>query len=441
MQKNNYKNGSIVMTYTRPLSTIERYYVSCDSKKNGQLHTPCVNQMVVEGHGNLDSEKLRAAVTKASYANPGSRVKLVGHLGFSRWVDSDHSTPLRIVHSHWDGRSNDNADFLLQPLPTRTGPTSEVVLVHSDNNKHFIIFRTHHGAMDGRGTLHFANDVFRCLRGEEAIGENSHINDMQLAQTLNNHAKADDLGPDIAAATGAAKLDPQQDLKSPSRWIRQTLKGKHKGLLAKVALEIARYSRLNGENSVRFQIPVDMRPHKEGLNSTANLTGGIVVSVDLNTTAEDWNQDIRQQLAEKKEAEIPRFFKFFPFHLLNWVPTSTIRRSNDKLVKKRRENSVFRTTGVISNLGLLNVDQFSGAEFKADKSYFIPPEFETTALFVTLAGHPEGVEIIMRSPVQLDGGRVQKMMDFVLNNIEQPLSNTAQISSIEKSHQAIEETG
>lgn len=419
------------MTYTRPLSTIERYYVSCDSEVNGRLHTPCVNQMVVEGHGNIDSEKLRAAVTKASIANPGSRVKLAGRLGFSRWVDSDHSTPLRIVHSHWDGRNNDDADFLLQPLPTRTGPTSEVVLVHSDNNKHFIIFRTHHGAMDGRGTLHFANDVFRCFRGEEAIGENSNINDMQLAQSLNDHAKADDLGPDVAAATGTVKAVEHEEGK-PSRWIRQTLTGKHKGLLAKVALEIARFTRLNGEDSVRFQIPVDMRPHKEGLNSTANLTGGIVVNVSLDTTADDWNKDIRQQLAEKKEAEIPRFFKFFPFHLLNWVPTSVIRSSNDKLVKKRRLNSVFRTTGVISNLGLLKVEDFSGPEFNASKSYFIPPEFETTALFVTLSGHPQGVEILMRVPPQLDGGRMQVMMDFVINNIQKEAQQEEQSEPVEK---------
>ena len=47
----------------------------------------------------------------------------------------------------------------------------------------------------------------------------------------------------------------------------------------------------------------------------------------------------------------------------------------------------------------------------------------------------------MRSPAQLDGGRVQKMMDFVLNNIEQPLPNTSQLNSLEESHQAIEEAG
>lgn len=407
------------MKYTRPLSTIERYYISCDSNKNGQLHSPCVNQMVVEGYGDIDSDTLRAAITKASYANPGSRVKLVGHLGFSRWVDSDHSTPLRIVHRNWDGRSNDDADFLLHPLPVRTGPSSEVVLVYCDNNKYFIIFRSHHGAMDGRGTLHFAADVFRCLRGEAVIGENSHINDMQLAQSINNHAKANNLGPDVVAPTGASQLSKPQGTVAPSRWIRQTLKGKHKGLLAKVALEIARYTRLNNQHGVRFQIPVDMRPHKKDLNSTANLTGGIIIDVNLDDTIEDWNVNIQGQLAQKKEAEIPRFFQFFPFHLLNWVPTRIIRNSNNRLIKKRCENSRFRTTGIISNLGLLNMEQFSSAHFKADKSYFIPPEFETTALFVTLAGHGDGIEIIMRAPVQLDGGRVQALMDFVITNIQQ----------------------
>jgi hypothetical protein len=32
--------------------------------------------------------------------------------------------------------------------------------------------------------------------------------------------------------------------------------------LAKVALETARYTRSQGENRIRFQIPLDMRPHR-----------------------------------------------------------------------------------------------------------------------------------------------------------------------------------
>jgi hypothetical protein len=82
-------------------------------------------------------------------------------------------------------------------------------------------------------------------------------------------------------------------------------------------------------------------------------------------------------------------------------------------------------------LGLLKVEQFSGAGFIANKSYFIPPEFETTALFVTLAGHKEGVEIIMRAPQQLDGGRVEDMMNFVIENIEQSISHKIEIPPLQ----------
>lgn len=319
-----------------------------------------------------------------------------------------------------DGLSNDDASFLQDPLPVRTGPTSEVLIILNRKlEKSYVLFRSHHGAMDGRGTLHFAHDVFRCLRDEEPIGENSNITDMQLAKSLSNHARGTELGADVAAPTGLPEMITDNEKHQASRWIRRTLTGKHKGVLAKVALETARFSRLKGENRVRFQIPVDMRPHQEGLNSTANLTGGIVVNVNLNTDAEQWNQDIKSQLAEKKEAEIPTFFRVFPFHLLSWVPRKTIYNSNNRLVEKRRLQGKFRTTGIISNLGLLKVEQFSGEGFTAKKCYFIPPEFDTTALFITLAGHPEGVEILMRAPTELDGGRVEELLDFVIHNLEQ----------------------
>ncbi len=407
------------MIYQRPLSTIERYYVSCDSKKDGKHHTPCMNQMVVEGNFDINISAFRRATTKASYANPGSRVKLKGHLGFSRWVDSEHSTPVRVIKNDWDGLSNDGAYFLLDALPVRTGPTSEVlIIINKTLKKSFVIFRSHHGAMDGRGTLHFANDVFRCLRGEQPIGENSTITDMQLAKSISNHVRATELGPDVAAPTGLPTVITEIQKQQTSRWVRRSLPGKHKGVLAKVALAIARFTRLKGEDSVRFQIPVDMRAHQEGLSSTANLTGGIVVNVDVNTDAQQWNQDIKAQLADKREAEIPTFFRFFPFHLLSWVPRKIIYNSNCSIVEKRRTSGRYRTTGIISNLGLLKMEQFNGEGFNASKCYFIPPEFDTTALFLTLAGHDKGVEILVRVPVELDGGRVEELLDFIIHSIE-----------------------
>jgi hypothetical protein len=55
------------MNYQRPISTIERYYVSCDSIKNGNHLTPCMNQMVVEGNVDIDVKALRRASIKVSW--------------------------------------------------------------------------------------------------------------------------------------------------------------------------------------------------------------------------------------------------------------------------------------------------------------------------------------------------------------------------------------
>ncbi len=402
------------MDYQRSLSTVERYYVSCDTHGDN-AHTPCVNQIVIEGHGEVDVKKLAAAITTASQANPGSRLILKGHLGFSRWVDSGNTVRLRMVNAKgWQGQCDEGSYFLKHALLPRSGPTTDAVLVSRGNDKYYLIFRSHHGVMDGRGTQHFVNDVFRVLRGESPVGENSRLNDVELARLISRQEKASNLDCDVLPPTGT---QVSHAASVSGRWIRRTITGRHKSLLARVALEIANYTRSNGAKIVRFQLPVDMRGRKQNLHSTANLTGGIVLNVSAQTTIEDWNSDIRQQILLKKEAEIPRFFRFFPFTLLNWVPLWVMKNSNTKLANKRRQEARFRTTGIISNLGLLSLAEFSGAGFKADGIFFVPPEFDTTALFVTLTGHENGVEILMRAPGYLDGGRLDELMDFVVDGL------------------------
>ena len=398
------------MAYQRFLSTIERYYVSGDTHKDTP-HSPCINQMVIEGQGNLDVKHLKDAITRASLANIGSRLVLTGHLGLSRWVDSGRTAPLSIIDDHgWDGYSDHAADFLHRPLPVRKGPTTEVILLKG-NTTHHLIFRSHKGVMDSRGIQHFTNDVFSILHGEKPLGENCQINDIQLAKSLNMPRENVDLYEDVAAPTGI-KTSIETD--KTSSWIRKTLQGKHKSLQAKVAIEIARFSRLHGEDKVRFQLPMDMRPRMTNLYSTANLTGRILVDVSAQTSIVDLNADIQQQRAQNNEAEVPRLFRY---QFLNWIPQFIIRHKSNALAHKRQMNCRFRTSGEILDLGLIPVASYCGAGLIAQKVFFIPPEINTTALYVTLAGHPEGVDIIMRAPAYLDGGKLTQLLEFVVEGI------------------------
>jgi len=92
--------------YTRKLSPIERASLVLNEFCNYNC------DIVVEGHGALSVDTLRSAVERAAQANPGSRVRLRGVLGFSRWVDSGIAPEVREVQAPmWDGRSERGAGF------------------------------------------------------------------------------------------------------------------------------------------------------------------------------------------------------------------------------------------------------------------------------------------------------------------------------------------
>lgn len=395
-------------SYRRKMSPIERYYVSCDTQKY-PYHTPCLNQMTIEGTGEFDEKAWQEAVKIASLANPGSRLILTGNLGFATWVDSGKTTPVRVVDAgSWNGQSADSAPYLNEPLPAYQGPTSEVLLIKGQQHN-YVVFRSHHGVMDGRGTQSFADDVFRALNGEAPLGENSAMSDLDLSLQLTN-VRSEMITDEVAAPTG------MPDGNEPGRiWIRKTVTGKFSQVLAKAAIGIARSARKHGDTHVRFQLPVDMRPRVEGLRSTANLSGGIMMDVPADMTVARWKDVITEKLANRREAVIPRFLKFIPINLLCWTSLNMMKRSNEKLVAKRKVSGQYRASGIISNLGLLPLQSYQGGGFVASSAFFIPPDFDTTAFFLTLSGNSSGIELVLRLPKTLaTKGRLHQVLDDIV---------------------------
>ena len=412
-------------TYKRRLSPIERYYVSCD-RLTYPYHTPCLNQMTLEGEGDVDEAAWANAVKKASLANPGSRLILKGRLGLARWVDSGITTPFRVVDGQdWDGVSGSDAPFLEDPLPAYQGPTSEVMLVKC-TRRHYIIFRSHHGVMDGRGTQAFADDVFRALNDQEPLGENSNLSDLDLSLQLTQE-RSEMITEEVSAPTGLPEGGETGRI-----WYRRTLNGKFSQVLAKVALGVARSANRYSNTDVRLQLPVDMRPRVEGLRSTANLSGGIVMNVPKGTTLDSWKVMIKQKLADRREAVIPRFMKFIPIRLLCWISLKMMKKANDRLVEKRSLTGQYRSSGIISNLGLLPLTKYQGGGFKATSIFFIPPDFDTTAFFLTVTGNEKGLELVLRLPkVLATRGRMNIALDDIeheisAHHIPRPTKNTLQ---------------
>jgi len=402
------------MTFKRKLSPTERFYISCDDFNAEETATCVANQMVLEGHGNIDISAWQQAVTQASAVLQGTRFKLAGKLGFSHWADAGQTTELEVIRGlSWDGMSDKLAPFLNRPLDVKTSTGCEVLLVLGEkSDKHHIIFRTHHAVMDGRGTKTFADEVLRALRQQPLQGDNSFVRDIDLAKSVTS-IKSEKINDTVSAPTG---VPAGQDF--GSSWQRRTLPGSYKKILANAGISIAKLANLYSDSTVRIQLPVDLRMHDTDIISTGNLTGGLLMQVSPETTTADWAKQIKLKLADNEHARMPRFTGVPALNVLNWVPLAWLKKCNDKLALKRQETGQYRTSAIISNLGFLKVDEYSAAGFNCSSVFFIPPYFNTTALFLALAGNKEGVEVILRIPHQLSSnGRSEHALSQICHGI------------------------
>lgn len=386
---------AVVTKKSRPVSAREKVYIAID-----QLSPPFANQFVLEGTGSIDHKQLLNAVEIASQANPGSRLVLRGRLGWSRWVDSGITPRVRLLNGeNWSGHDPEGADFLLEPLPVRSGPTCEVILLSGDPIR--VIFRTHHGVMDGRGTLLWVDDIFRVLNGNAPLGSTLGLTDTQLAKSLKAGTEKN-LRRVCPAPTGLFEGNEEG-----STWRRIQIKGKHSMLLPKVALFIAQQARRSPSDNIVISIPVDMRQHAAVReNNTGNLTGTIKITIAEHTTPEEITQQIQAKLEQREFAALNPGISIAP-HL----PLMLLVAGIQQAAKQMRQDSLFYDSAILSNLGKLNLQPYETKDFKPSGGVFIPLGTDASPLFMGLFGNEGGVEVTAKMPKGFaSNGRIDQFM-------------------------------
>lgn len=383
--------------HRRLVSGIERAWVVAHD-----LFAPFNNQMVLEGDGALDGQALRNAVETATLANPGARVIRRGWVGWTHWDDRGPPPPVvEVDGSGWDGLSGDGAPWLARPLDPHRGPTTEVVLMHGPTPR--VAFRTAHATMDGRGTQLFAEDVFRALRGEPCVGHADPVVDMDLVRRVE-----------------VAPMTPPEDVWLPAtglpegpargvRWLRRSLPGAHRAVLGRVAHTVAAHARRHHgpDAPLRFDIPADLRGLAPEVRSTANLTGMVSLSPAPDDTVESLTQRVRDAVAAHEHAA-----SLLPADGLRHVPLWLMRAVARHRGRQHHTTGRYGSTGVLSNLGRVDLSPLHGGGFTARRVLFIPPGTPVTALFMAMVGHPEGVELLASVPDNLaTGGRLEALMD------------------------------
>jgi len=387
--------------YTRKLTYNERMFIAGD-----EICPPLINQLFFDGEGSFDLKKWRDAVARASDANPGSRLVLRGFLGLSRWVDSGVTPPVtEIDGGSWDATGPDGAPFLQKRLMPAQGPTSEVILITGKTPR--VGFRTHHAVMDGRGTLAWAEDIFRVLRGEDPIGSRSTVSDMEIARSIRKEYRKP-FPRDNIAPTGL----PEGNERGIT-WKRILIPGRFNNFLGQVAVLAAREAWKHREGPVRFGVPVDLRSHDKKLRSTGNLSIAIYVEVRPDSTPESVALDIKKQLDEKRDCMIDRWDP-----LIRHIPLKTLVKKGKSMIEHNTRTGRYGTSGLLTNMGKIPLGIFSGGGFTARAMWGIPPSIESTPFFLGTATHEGTSEMILTLPKVLAGnGR----MDRVLENISRGL--------------------
>ena len=390
------------MTDSRPLSGVERLWLAAD-----RIAPPFVNQMVIEGRSDrpADLARWRRALTRVLPAQPGCKARVVGGLRRSRWV-ADGRVP-RIVEvdgALWDGFSPAGADFLSRPLAARSGQTAEILLVRHEHTPRVVV-RTHHAAMDGRGTTLLAEGLFAALRGDEvpratAGGPIDHELALQIGAEPEATPPRDCLPPFAGVTAG---------VQSGVTWLRRRVDGPVRRPLAALALAVAEAV---GE-PCRVDVPVDLRRGGAGVASSANLTGLIRLPVSPGDDLAAVHADLHRRI---EEGEAGAFV--LAADRVRGLPMALLVSGGRAEARHSLSLGRFGTSATLSNLGLLDLERLSCPEFTARRAFFVPPGSPGLPLFVTLTGDPDGVEVCASAPVGLAShGRLERLLEELVTRL------------------------
>ncbi len=367
---------------SRPVSGVERLWLAA-----ARIGPPFMNQVIVEGEGTLTLEELTRAVQTAAEAQPNTRARLKGVLGWCRWVDSGLPVPVRAAEvPDWDGRSDRGAPILLESPEPGAGHC-EVLLLRGP--KTWIVVRSKHAVMDGRGTVLFAEAIFAVLRGETPLhAPFGPPTDADLALGRGRHGETAP-APDCAAP-GLSGTD-----EAVLHWARRTVQASPRGMLPRLVLALVR--RTDPGARCRIDVPVDLRRHRPELVSNANLTGLIRVSGDSHRGVADPLRSLKGEIGRRVERNEEADF-VLAARSLRWVPVAWMERLGRKAAAQAVESGRFGTTATLSNVGRVDLAALSGGGFSARAVFMIPPGSPGLPLFLGLIGGPTGIEMMATVP-------------------------------------------
>lgn len=408
----------------RPLTVSEYYHAAIG--RHPQSHVSSHDVVIflegTLGTAGVDQGCWQAALDAVAEVNPGARLRLVGRRQRASWCSDGLPPQLRLIEDcSWSGDSSDGLAALLgERLDLEQGRVAEVIVTRSPQTPEQtqvpeqaptvrVIFRASHAAMDGMGTLHLMQEVFRALRGEPLLGSNATFTDTDLMR----HGPARTVLMDRQARFMSLMGAPQGDERG-GLWRRLRVAGPQPNLLPRLAGALVDYGRQHGTGAglVRIGIPGNLRRHVPELLTTMNFAGMTYVDVACHEDAGIAAIKERLNLLREGNAEMNYRRRF---ELIRYLPFAWV----DRLISVNETN--YRTpnlheSAILTVLGSFKKALFSGGGFAAERMCCVP---QLENVFVAVSGLQGHFDITVGMPrVLASGGRMAQLCAFLQQALE-----------------------
>ncbi len=334
----------------RKLSPNERMYLTFEENYNSFA----INR-VVEGKGKIELDKLEKAIKKVANIFPETTYILKGR----KLVCSEKLPKINRIEQSDIGERFEN--LLKRRIDLRKELACEILYLEKEEGL-ILVFRTHHSVMDGKGQGIWIEAIFKELNNIENRLEISSRTDYEILKREGREKSSDIVS---IGKYNPIKRRESYDITTPISQIIE-IDRKIPNLTAKL---IASINKMSEDKKNRFIVTRDIRDKflAERFN-IGNLSLPLYLELDEKVGWEAVNKEIVEAIISNRDL----IYSPMEYLIFDKIPIFILKYGLNRTIQKYNRQNLTASTSVISNLGKLEIKNYSTDSFVAEKIYALP---------------------------------------------------------------------
>lgn len=344
-----------------------------------ELSPPFAIQVVIEGEGRLEEERLRTSLLTLMDKIPALRLKLKG----KSWY-FDEITPNLIIHNEPFSRDLNSTIFKYK-MSAKEGRTVEIHVFQGDSTT--LVVRVLHSLMDGVGVLNMIDTWFDIMNSTSVSICSDHITEKEFKRSLSVKSTNNGRGHKFIWRG----LDKSGSVEKSNQYQTVLLNFDHRidGLISK----LTEWHVQQTKSPARFLVPVNIRRHQPSILSYSNLSLPIYLEVYPGERAGDINAKLLHEIHQNNELAKDKLELFGRI-----APAPLLKKIIKRKTKSAQRKNTFPLSGFLSDLGHVNLERLKTTEFSATNLFAIPVHVPLAPFCMLSCQHSGGTRVVLSIP-------------------------------------------